>query len=250
MLKPKTYLFLSMLLLITMFSQDNALAGQVLDESSNGDVVVVIVGQSLELSLESNPSTGYLWQYFPEFAGGGVLEETGHEYRGESNLIGASGREYWSFKVIGTGNAAISLGYMRPWESRLPEKTFTVDIKVTPQVAVLLNGKTLDFDVPPVIREDRTLVPLRVLSEALGAEVEWFPVTRQVTVQKEGITIEMMDGSSEVYCSGLQDGCTASMDVPAEIMAGRFFVPLRFLSETLGCRVEWDGVTRTVSIIG
>jgi hypothetical protein len=40
------------------------------------------------------------------------------------------------------------------------------------------------------------------------------------------------------------------MDVPAVIMAGRFFVPLRFLSETLGCRVEWDGVTRTVSIIG
>jgi predicted secreted protein len=249
MLKTKFYICLTFLLFM-LLGAAIASAGPVLDESSNRDAVVVIVGQSLELSLECNPSTGYSWQYFPEFAGVGVLEETGHEYRGKSNLIGAPGREYWSFKAISTGNAAISLGYMRPWESRMPEKTFSVDIIITPQVTVQLNGKTLDFNVPPVIKEDRTLAPLRTVAEALGTEVEWLPATRQAIITEEGVTLELTVGSSEALRRDPEGEHIIKLDVPAEIIAGRIFVPLRFFSEALGCQVDWEEATQTVSITG
>lgn len=56
MVKIKLFFYVSLLLLILLFPA-NAIAGQTLDESNNGDVVVVVEGQSLELSLDSNPST-------------------------------------------------------------------------------------------------------------------------------------------------------------------------------------------------
>ncbi len=248
MVKTRLYLYLAMLMVTLLFVPAGAYAAHVLDESSNGDMVVMVEGQSLELSLASNPSTGFSWQYFPELDNS-VLKETGHEYRGgESNLIGAGGREYWIFEAVRAGSATLSLAYMRPWESRMPEQTFQLEIRVSPRVTVLLDGKTLDFDVPPVIEEGRTLVPLRAIFEALGAEVTWNPETRQVTAQKEDITVELTVGSEKAYWKGPKDGHMVSLYIPPRIMGNRVLVPLRFVSETLGDRVDWDEATRTVRI--
>jgi len=247
MVKTRLYLYLTMLMVTLLFIPAGASAAQSLDESSSGEVVVIVEGQSLELSLASNPSTGFSWQYFPE-PDNSILKETGHEFRGESNLPGAGGREYWTFQAAGTGSATLSLAYMRPWESRMPEKIFKLDIRVLPQVKVLLDGKALDFDVPPVIEEGRTLVPLRALFEALGAEVIWNPETRQVTAQKEGLTLDLTVGSREAYWKGPKDGQIVSLEVPPRIIGGRVLVPLRFVSEALDCRVDWDEATRTVRI--
>ncbi len=248
MVRTRLYLYLAIMMLTLLFIPAVASAAQVLDENNSGEVVVMVEGQSLELSLPSNPSTGFSWQYFPE-PDNNILKETGHEYRGgESNLIGAGGREYWTFEAVRAGSTTLSLAYMRPWESRMPEKIFKLEIMVTPQVKVLLDGKALDFDVPPVIEEGRTLVPLRALFEALGAEVIWNPETRQVTAQKEGLTLELTVGSSEAYWKGPKDDHTVSLEVPPRIMGGRVLVPLRFVSEALGDRVDWDETSRTVRI--
>jgi predicted secreted protein len=248
MARTRLYLFLAMLMVTLLFIPAVASDAQVLDENSGGEVMVIVEGQSLELSLPSNPSTGFSWQYFPE-PDSSILKETAHEYRGgESNLIGAGGREYWTFQAAGTGSSTLSLAYMRPWESRMPEKIFKLEIKVSPQVKVQLDGKALDFDVPPLIEEGRTLVPLRALFEALGAEVIWNPETRQVTAQKEGLALELTVGSSEAYWKGPKDGHVVSLEVPPRIIGGRVLVPLRFVSEALGGRVDWDEATRTVRI--
>jgi len=248
MVKTRLYLYFAILMVTLLFIPAGALAAQALDESSNGDMVVLVEGQSLELSLPSNPSTGFSWQYFPE-PDNSILKETGHEYRGgESNLIGAGGREYWTFQAAGTGSATLSLAYMRPWESRMPEQAFQLEISVSPQVKVLLDGKALDFDVPPVIEKGRTVVPLRAIFEALGAEVTWNPETRQVTAQKEGLTLDLTVGSREAYWKGPKDGHMVSLEVPPRIMGDRILAPLRFVSETLGSRVDWDEATRTVRI--
>lgn len=247
MVKTRLYLYLAILMVTLLFIPAGVSAAQALDESSSGEVVVITEGQLLELSLASNPSTGFSWQYFPE-PDNSILKETGHEYRGQSNLPGAGGREYWTFQAAGTGSATLSLAYMRPWESRMPEKIFKLDIRVSPQVKVLLDGKALDFDVPPVIEEGRTLVPLRAVSEALGAEVKWLPEMRQVTAQKEGRKLELTVGSTEAYWSGPKDGHVVSLEVPPRIIDNRVLVPLRFLSEALGCRVDWDEATSTVLI--
>lgn len=242
------FLMLSLLFLSILVGPAGAMAGQaVLDESNDGSVVVVVMGQTVELSLASNPSTGYSWLYSQK-PDAGLLEETGHEYRQESQLIGAGGREFWCFKAIRAGVARLSLWYARPWESCAPANKFAVDIIITPGIEVLLDGKALEFDVPPFIEGDRVLVPLRSVFEALGAEVSWLPETQQVRVKKEDKTLELTVGRKAAYWKGPKDGYLISLDVSPQIIGDRVFMPLRFICEEMGCRVDWDETNRVVSI--
>lgn len=120
----------------------------------------------------------------------------------------------------------------------MPGKSGAADAKV------YLDGNMLAFDVPPVIEEGRTLVPLRAIFEALGAEVTWDGDTRTVTAQKEQVKIQLQIGSNTA-CINNQP---VELDVPARIVNDRTLVPLRFVGEALGAEVDWDGATRTVRI--
>jgi inhibitor of cysteine peptidase len=78
--------------------------------------VTVRKGQTFALTLRSNPTTGYIWQLGkpPE---DGVIQFIDNQYRGDkSGLVGAGGREIWTFKAVGTGETTIDLKYVRPWE--------------------------------------------------------------------------------------------------------------------------------------
>jgi inhibitor of cysteine peptidase len=78
--------------------------------------VTVRKGQIFALTLRSNPTTGYIWQLGkpPE---DGVIQFIDNQYRGDkSGLVGAGGREIWTFKAVGTGETTIDLKYVRPWE--------------------------------------------------------------------------------------------------------------------------------------
>lgn len=108
---------------------------------------------------------------------------------------------------------------------------------------VILDGKQLSFDVPPTIENGRTLVPLRAIFEALGAEVQWDGATQTVTATKGGTTIKLTVGG-QAY----KNGQPVTLDVPAKIINGRTLVPLRFVSEALGASVKWDGSTQTITI--
>ncbi|HIE13178.1 MAG TPA: hypothetical protein EYP63_07125 [Desulfotomaculum sp.] len=119
---------------------------------------------------------------------------------------------------------------------------FTVTASAAPKV--FLDGGQLSFDVPPTIEGGRTLVPLRGIFEALGAEVSWDGSTRTVTAVKNGTTVILTIGAKTPY----RDGTPIELDVPAKIVSGRTLVPLRFVSESLGAGVEWIGETRTVVI--
>ncbi|HOE15788.1 MAG TPA: protease inhibitor I42 family protein [Syntrophorhabdaceae bacterium] len=78
------------------------------------------VGDEFVLTLESNPSTGYLWQ-FAEKPDEGVVRFIGSEYRAAyPDRIGGGGHEIWTFRAAGKGKAAISLIYVRPWEKGVP----------------------------------------------------------------------------------------------------------------------------------
>jgi len=109
---------------------------------------------------------------------------------------------------------------------------------------VLLDGKLLSFEVPPVAEQGRTLVPLRAIFEALGADVQWDGATRTVAATKAQTTVRLTVGVRTAY----KDGTPIALDVPAKIINGRTLVPLRFVSEALGCKVDWNGDTRTVTI--
>jgi competence protein ComEC len=110
--------------------------------------------------------------------------------------------------------------------------------------SVVLDGAPLVFkDAAPTIDNGRTLVPLRAIFEALGASVQWDPDTQTVTANKGSITVNLVIGGQ-----ALKNGQAVPLDVPAKIVDGRTMVPLRFVSEALGCQVAWDGNTQTISI--
>lgn len=118
--------------------------------------------------------------------------------------------------------------------------TFAVesDIKVS------LNGNNLIFDQAPLLLNGRVLVPLRVIFEAMGAQVEWKAQTRQVIAKTIDTTVSLTLDSTVAYVNNKQ----VSLDVPGRIFNGRTLVPVRFVSESLGGEVNWSPQTRTVQI--
>lgn len=111
-------------------------------------------------------------------------------------------------------------------------------------VSVSVNGSILDLDVPAQIVNDRTLVPLRGIFEALGAKVEWDGENQMVLAEKGSVSISLKIGSNAMNVNS----DVVELDVPAQIIDDRTLVPARAISEALGCNVEWDGNTRTVYI--
>lgn len=95
-------------------------------------------------------------------------------------------------------------------------------------VHVYVKGKKPEFDAQPFIRDGRTLVPVRAIVAALGAEVKWDEATRTVTVTRADKTVQLQIDSHTATVNGQP----VELDVPASITNSRTFVPLRFLSET------------------
>lgn len=135
----------------------------------------------------------------------------------------------------------------------------------TPTPTVYIDGKKLDFaDQPPVIQNGRTLVPMRAIFEALGAEVEWDQVTQTVTAFRPDETyagflgdktITLTIGKNTAHLvSDVRERPENSrdediaLDVPAQVMNSRTMVPLRFVSETLDAHVKWDAKTYRIDI--
>ncbi|MGI6359420.1 MAG: copper amine oxidase N-terminal domain-containing protein [Bacillota bacterium] len=122
---------------------------------------------------------------------------------------------------------------------------FAVPVLATEEIPVFLDGERLQFDVPPMIISGRTMVPMRGIFEALGAEVHYDPATKSITGIKGEMRIELTVNSREAY----KNGELIELDVPATIVNDRTLVPLRFIGESLDCQVHWDETSKTVSIV-
>ena len=111
-------------------------------------------------------------------------------------------------------------------------------------IKVLVNGKSLTMDQPPVLVNDRTLVPVRAIFEALGAKVDWNNDTNTATGVLGGTTVEIQIENTVAKVNGKD----VTLDVPAKLISDRTLVPVRFISESLGAKVDWDNDTQTVII--
>ncbi|MGM9551225.1 MAG: leucine-rich repeat protein [Clostridia bacterium] len=115
-------------------------------------------------------------------------------------------------------------------------------------ISVTINGETVDFSTygkEPVIKNDRTLVPLRSIFEALGTEVYWNEETRTVTAVTNDNKIVLTIGSDRILVNGEEK----VLDAVPEIINDRTMIPLRAVSEAFGCSVHWNDDTQTVEII-
>lgn len=110
--------------------------------------------------------------------------------------------------------------------------------------SVVLDGKPLVFDVPPIIEDGRTLVPLRAIFEAMGADVSWNQETYTATAVKGDTTVVIKIGSVTPTINGQ----IKQLDVPAKIVDNRTLAPLRFVGEAFGGTVGWDQGSQTVTI--
>lgn len=112
-------------------------------------------------------------------------------------------------------------------------------------INVLVNSDLLEFDVDPIIKNSRTLVPLRGIFEYLNVEVTWDGKTRTVTCTKDEKKVVVKIDNDEA----LVDGKSVKLDAQPIIKDGRTLVPLRFVSESLGAFVDWDNESRTVIVV-
>lgn len=111
---------------------------------------------------------------------------------------------------------------------------------------VELNGERIYFpdEEPYVDKAQRVQVPVRFVSEALGAKVGWNSGTKTVTVELGTDKVVLVLGQKTYDVNGEQK----RMDTAAARVGGRVFVPLRFVSEGLGASVKWDSAVSTVYI--
>ncbi|MEW6724690.1 MAG: N-acetylmuramoyl-L-alanine amidase family protein [Bacillota bacterium] len=112
------------------------------------------------------------------------------------------------------------------------------------KITLIIDGQKAEPDVPPMVINNRTLVPVRFIAEHLGAQVGWHQETRTVTISRPGQEIVLKLNSRRVTVNGQ----TREIDVPAIAVDNRTLVPLRFVSETFGSRVEWMPTPPTVAI--
>jgi hypothetical protein len=136
--------------------------------------------------------------------------------------------------------AAVALGlclaagfFTTPAEAATPER---------PDVYV--DGEWIRFDVQPQVYQYRTLVPMRMIFEALGADVRWEDATQTAVATKNGTTLRLPIGSSVVT----KNGQPVQLDVPAQLVSNRTMVPVRFLAESFGDDVQWEEAQGRVTI--
>lgn len=125
----------------------------------------------------------------------------------------------------------------------------TVMVFILDNNTYTVNGELIVMDVSPSIIESRTMLPIRYAATPLGADVYWDDEAKKVTVSLGETNMELWIGQSKA----LVNGNTVSIDpdnanVKPLIINDRTMLPLRFVAETLGCDVQWDGVAQKVTI--
>ena len=111
-------------------------------------------------------------------------------------------------------------------------------------IDVYVDNQKLELSNAPIIENDRTLIPMRSVFEALGANVQWVD-SEKTAVAYKGLDVLQLTIDSNTM---LVNGGATSLDAPARLIDEKTYVPLRAVSENLNYEVEWDGKTRSIYI--
>ena len=120
---------------------------------------------------------------------------------------------------------------------RPAEETKTVVATQIGSKTLFVNGKAYEKDAAPVIMNNRTLVPIRFVTESLGGKVAWNGEAKEVILTIDGKEIKMtIDKTLEKY------------GVAPVIINDRTFVPVRFVTDELGATTVWDAASKIATI--
>lgn len=127
-----------------------------------------------------------------------------------------------------------SISYMEAIEKMLENMMPEMDME--PQTFIFVGEDFLELSSNPLLRNNIMFVPSRDIGDALGAQVEWNEKTKEITVTKDGSVLVFELDSNEV----IKNGEKILLQAEIKVIDGVGFVPLRFISESLGYEVEWD----------
>lgn len=140
----------------------------------------------------------------------------------------------------------ITFMYALPVMAEGPTYPYVKVIELSPgQRIVTINGVPSKLDYPVYSKDGRTLVPFRFLGEALGAKVAWDNTNFTACLILNGSEVKVTIGSKKAFINGKE----SILDVPAVVMEGRTFIPLRFVSEALGASVDYDADTQIITVV-
>ncbi|WP_139488916.1 stalk domain-containing protein [Brevibacillus dissolubilis] len=113
-----------------------------------------------------------------------------------------------------------------------------------PVISFMIDRKGIATDTQPVIRNSRMLVPIRAISENTGDQIAYDSETDQVTIETKDqeIILTINDKTAKV------NGESVTLEAAPILLYNRTYLPIRFVSETLGYQVEWDNISRVASI--
>jgi N-acetylmuramoyl-L-alanine amidase len=189
-------------------------------------------------NLRKGPGTSY--QQAGQLQKG--IRLTGLEQQGDWYQIQAASGEFLYISAALVTPVGNTSSQVPPAADTPGAAAVNISEALPPQV--YLDQKLMRFDVDPLIKEGRTLVPLRAIFEAVGAEVRWDEAAQMVTAGKDSVFVQLQLGNS----IALVNGMVIPLDVPAQIISNRTLAPLRFAGETFGGQVDWNADTRTVHI--
>ncbi|GEM_PF-3215508 len=121
---------------------------------------------------------------------------------------------------------------------------FASSVSAQNKVSVKTDGTFLEFDVPPVNKDGRVLVPLRGIFEAFDISPEWDAKNRTVIANTDTAEIILPIDKKQAWLNGQ----SIELDVPATLVEGRTMVPARFIAESLGTNVGWNALSQIVLI--
>ncbi|MEB2299089.1 copper amine oxidase N-terminal domain-containing protein [Lysinibacillus xylanilyticus] len=175
-------------------------------------------------------------------------------YDANKKLLDYSSQSYSKYLAAGTYYIEVYADY---WGDQYSSGTYTLTAgypnAITKSNEILLylnskttyvNGKNKTLAVAPFTKKETTLVPLRFVSEELGAKVNWNPKNNEITVQLNGSKIVLNTESYYVTVNG----SGKILQVKPEVINGTTFVPLRFVSEQLGKTVLWNAKNKSILI--
>lgn len=124
------------------------------------------------------------------------------------------------------------------------DKSITISLVVGQKMATI-NDEIILLDTPAQLINGRTMVPLRFITEAFGCKVNWEPVEGKITIVRHSMVFYLWKGKNIAVVNGVEQ----KLDSPPVIVGGRTLVPLRFISEPFGAKVNWDNNTKTITIV-
>jgi hypothetical protein len=194
-------------------------------------IIKTIVGVG---SITMNPNQ----EFYPEgsVVAVGAVTQTGYAFINWSGDVGSTNPEI-QLKMNFDKNIIASFR---------PSTTIKLQIGST---YFTLNGQTKYLDSPPVIKNGRTILPIRAVVEGLGGNVVWDAAAKKVTVTLGSNKIELWIGKNSAKVNGISKPIdSTNAKVVPEIINGRTMLPLRFVTENLGATVLWNGDTQTITI--